>query len=67
MYNPKNDNLTYITSFGSETRKNEDKNILDNPKFSSSLRKIKNYKSIQNPSANKKKITFNTISFNKVT
>jgi len=56
MYNPKNDNLTYITSFGSETRKNEDKNILDNPKFSSSLRKIKNYKSIQNPSVNNKKL-----------
>ena len=48
MYKSKNDDLTYITSFGSETRKNEEKNIMDIPKFSSSLRRINNYKSIEN-------------------
>ena len=43
MYNKRNDNGTYITSFKSESKQFEEKNQINNPTNFNSLDKIKNY------------------------
>ena len=58
MYNKRNDNGTYITSFKSESKQFEEKNQINAPTNFNSLDKIKNYKTIESsPFIHNKKLS----------